>query len=442
MQIMVEGSREGLGRTSPMRLSSGSLTLLHQQFRYCPQKHLHHNSQIPDHTHSTTSGLSGSWRHPRLPNSGPNVISDTSYHRGEPVENPTTAMGALLSLPVSFLNLLLPFTNPNTPLAQDLVHTSILCGTLYYAPQIAEWYNTRQTHDHAQHIGENEDIDQPGPDAQQGDGVYEERIAPRENIPLDERLVLQPSDDEDDLIPPPLAPTPPHNHQDAHAPPLPQGPAGDNEDPFAAGPANPNPNAPRNTAANRTVGAKKAKSLARKDQRRAYHEFHRQEAELRRLREGEGKEEREAELAAERERRARIEADIAAKEREERARRKEEERKEAEEESERRERVVSRVRREVNQRGCVDLLEVARKEGKDRMWVVKLVKASGVLAQLGGEGRRVLITGDAWLVRVDEEIMTQAYRDAEAFGAKDGGRVGFEELGGFMERAVRARAKA
>jgi hypothetical protein len=55
---------------------------------------------------------------------------------------------------------------------------------------------------------------------------------------------------------------------------------------------------------------------------------------------------------------------------------------------------------------------------------------------------KVVITGDGWLVRVDEGIMAQAYRDAEVFGKKNGGRVGFEDLGGFVERAVRSRAKA
>jgi hypothetical protein len=338
-------------------------------------------------------------------------------------------MGALLTLPISLLNFLLPFTNPGTPLVQDLAHTAVLCGTLYFAPQIAEWYNTRQHQGPTNSGTEDEDILQPGAEPES-----EPRIR-QPDPPLDERLVLQPSDDEDDLHPPPLAPTPPFNHQNAQAPPLPQP-----HDDFAPGPAN--PNVPRPTPANRVVGAKKAKSLARKDQRRAYHEFHRQEAELRRLREQEGAEEREAELAAERERRAKIEADIAAKEREERSRRKEEERKEAEEENERRERVVNRVRREVTQRGCVDLLEEGRREGKDRMWVLKLVKASGLIAQLSTEGGKAIITGDGWLVRVNQEIMAQAYRDAEAFGAKNGGRIGFEELGGFMESAVRARAKA
>ncbi|KAL5117934.1 hypothetical protein ACEQ8H_004079 [Pleosporales sp. CAS-2024a] len=349
-------------------------------------------------------------------------------------------MGALLTLPISLLNLLLPFTKPGTALAQDLVHTAVLCGTLYYAPQIAEWYHARQ---HPSPPDGTDTVDAHEPGAPNAPVQPPPAPRQREDVPLDERLVLQPSDDEDDAIPPPLAPTPPFNQQNhVQEPPLPQPLDNDNQDPFAPGPAHPNPNQPRNTPANRTVGAKKAKSLARKDQRRAYHEFHRQEAELRRLREQEGAEERETELAAERERRARIEADIAAKEREERARRKEEERREQEEENERRERVVERVRREVRQRGCVDLLEEGRREGKDRLWVTRLVKASGLLAQLSGEGAKLMITGDGWLVKVDQEIMAQAYRDAEAFGAKHGGRIGLDELRGFTERAVRARAKA
>ncbi|KAF1914543.1 hypothetical protein BDU57DRAFT_297393 [Ampelomyces quisqualis] len=306
-------------------------------------------------------------------------------------------MGALLALPVSLLNLLLPFTKPGTPIAQDLIHTAVLCGTLYFAPQIAEWYHRRHQDTATNGPAGNEDIHQPGMRPNQ-----EQLIAQREEPPLDERLVLQPSDDEDEPNPPPHAPTPPFATQNAQAPPLPQP---HDADPFAAGPANPNPNALRPTPANRTVGAKKA------------------------------------ELAAERERRARIEAAIAAKAREERQKRKEEERREADEENERRERVVTRVRREVTQRACVDLLEEGRREGKDRMWVVRLVKASGLMAQLSMQGSKVMITGDGWLVRVDEDIMAQAYRDAEAFGAKNGGRVGFDDLGGFMERAVRARAK-
>lgn len=341
-------------------------------------------------------------------------------------------MGAVLTLPITLLNLLLPFTRPGTPIVQDLAHTAILCGTLYFAPQIAEWYNAKQHHETPQAVAENENIPPPNTEGRR-------RVERREDPPLDERLVFQP-DDEDEANPPPLAPTPP-NLQNAQEPPLPQihEPAFnlDNNDFPQAGPANPRP-----VPTNRTIGAKKAKSLARKDQRRAYHEFHRQEAELRRLQEQEGAEEREAEAAAERERRSRIEAEIAAKEKEERAKRKEEAQREQEEENDKRERVLANVRREIRQRGCVDLLAEARKESKDRMWVLKLVKASGIISQLSNAGSKVMITGDGWLVKVDEEIMAQAYRDAEAFGARNGGRVGFEEMGGFMERVVRARAKA
>jgi len=341
-------------------------------------------------------------------------------------------MGALLTLPISLLNLLLPFTKPGTPLLQDLAHTAALCTTLYYAPQIAEWYNTRQHHHIQIPAGEstNEDTHQPA-----------EPDGPRHNNdpPLDERLVHQPSDTEDEPEPRPLAPTPPNLHN-AREPPLPQAVNIDNDNDFPR-PA-PNEAGPANTRANRVVGAKKAKSLARKDQRRAYHEFHRQEAELRRLQEQEGAEEREVEASAERERRARIEASIAEKEREERRIRKEDAQRELDQENERRERVLDAVRREVRQRGCVDLLAEARKEGKDRIWVLKLVRASALLGQMGGQGSKVMVTGDGWLVRIDEEIMAQAYRDAEAFGANNGGRVGYEDLGGFVERAVRARAMA
>ena len=338
-------------------------------------------------------------------------------------------MGALLTLPISLLNFLLPFTKPGTPVVQDLIHTAILCGTLYYAPQIAEWYNARQGQEGIDGTAENVDIHQPG-----AGGVVEEERQ-QDEPPLDDRLVFQPDDDEneDDPNPPPLAPTPP-NLQNAQEPPLPQPHQPAFNDFAQPGPATPRPT--------RTIGAKKAASLARKDQRRAYHEFHRQEAELRRLREQEGLEEREAELAAERERRSRIEADIAAKEKEERSKRKEDERKEADEEITRRDRVIGNVRREILQRGCVDLLAEARKEGKDKLWVLRLVKASGLIPQLSSEGSKAMITGDGWLVKVDETIMAQAYREAEAFGNRNGGRVGFEEVGGFMERSVRARAKA
>lgn len=321
------------------------------------------------------------------------------------------------------LNSLLPFTKPGTPLTQDLIHTAILCGTLYFAPQIAERYNAQQRR--------SQPTDTPAHSTERTQ-VENDTTAP-EGAPLDEGLARRHADhdhDHDNNA----APTPPN--QPNHQPNI-------EDDDHAPGPANPNPNHPRPTPANRTIGAKKAKSLARKDQRRAYHEFHRQEAELRRLQESEGAEEREASLQAERTRRVAIEEAIREKEREERERLKREREIEAAEEVERRERVVKFVGEEVRRRGGVDLVDVAYTEGKDRLWAERLVRASGLMAALQREGDgHVMITARGWLVRIDVELMEQVYKDAEVLGNGKEGKVSFEQFGGVLERAVLARAKA
>ncbi|EUC30411.1 hypothetical protein COCCADRAFT_7559 [Bipolaris zeicola 26-R-13] len=340
-------------------------------------------------------------------------------------------MGAILSLPFTLLNFLLPFTRAGTPLSQDLLHTAILCGTLYFAPQIGEWYNARQQGAHrtpSDQTDTHEPTDQPDNDLPNSD------IQAAADPPLDERLVFQ-DDDEPDTTPGaarPRAPTPPpaprhqaHVEDDEH------------RDPFAPGPANPPPQQPaRATPTHRTVGTKKAKSLARRDQQRAYNEWLRQEAEIRRRQEDEGREEREAALALERERRAAAEEVIRAKEREEREALKREREREADEEAERRERVVSYVKNRIEEAGCVDLVEAAWKEGKDRVWVERLVRASGLLGQLTTEGRTVMLTGRDWLVLIDQQIMDKAYAEAERFGQEHGGKVAFEDFGNILQNVV------
>lgn len=332
------------------------------------------------------------------------------------------------------LNLLLPFTNPQTPLAQDLIHTVVLCGTLYFAPQIAEYYNppnttNTTTTDNVQPTDDLDDTSTPD--------------EPMDDIPIDEGFVLQPDTDEgEDVLPPPHAPTPPPGQARA-PPPLVPPPAADaapwdNDD---AGPANAN-DRPQPTRANRTIGTKKAKSLARRDQRRAYHEFHRSQAEQRRALEESGREAREAALATEKARRAEVEREIAERERADRERRKEEERKEQEEERERRERVISRVRSEVDEQGAVDLVDIAWTEGKDRVWIERLVRASGMLAQMENQGEKVMITGDGWLVRIDAALMQKAYAEAIAFGEARSGAVSFADFSGMLEKAVKVRATA
>ncbi|KAF2010857.1 hypothetical protein BU24DRAFT_47664 [Aaosphaeria arxii CBS 175.79] len=344
-------------------------------------------------------------------------------------------MGVLLSIPQRLLNTLLPFTNPNTPLLQDLIHTAVLCATLYYAPQLVERLNAQQqphrdpsipaadnTHDGTANDGSNEDL------------------------PLERDLVLQPDDDEV-AEPLPPAPTPPPGvpgPADWDAPaqlpePGDQAPAWEGN--AHAGPAAGQNERPRPTAANRIVGAKKAKSLARRDERRAYHEFFRQEAELRRMREDEGREEREAALAAEKARRAEVEREIQERERAERERKKEEERRGHEEERMRRERVVDEVREKLMKRGSINLVDIAWREGKDQLWIERLVRASGLLSKRE-DGSHTMITGEGWIIKVDAQLMDEAYAAAAQFGDTNEGRISFQDFGGILEKIITARTQA
>ena len=181
-------------------------------------------------------------------------------------------MGALLSLPITLLNFLLPFTKPGTPILQDLVHTAILCGTLYYGPQIAEWYNAQQsTQAEQQGQGQNgtaHEAEDVGTAPQHIPQHIPAAEGAEDAAPGDHNAFQAQIEDEDEAPLPQPGPADPQNDAPAAF-----APAQEAE----AGPANANER-PRATPANRAVGAKKAKSLARKDQRRAYHEFHRQEA--------------------------------------------------------------------------------------------------------------------------------------------------------------------
>jgi hypothetical protein len=53
-----------------------------------------------------------------------------------------------------------------------------------------------------------------------------------------------------------------------------------------------------------------------------------------------------------------------------------------------------------------------------------------------------MITRPGWLVRLDEKLMQSVYRDVELFGDGHGGKVGYDEFAGVLEKAVLARAKA
>ena len=101
--------------------------------------------------------------------------------------------------------------------------------------------------------------------------------------------------------------------------------------------------------------------------------------------------------------------------------------------------MVRSVRKGVETRGAVDLGALAWEEGKDTLWVERIVRASGVLKGVEGEGGKVVVTRAGWVVRVDRELLREACREAEVYGEGKEGHVGFGEFGGMLERAVRAR---
>jgi hypothetical protein len=323
------------------------------------------------------------------------------------------------------LNILLPFATPGTPLYQDLLHLAALCTALYYAPQIQAYVQEqRQSHSHNQAEGQSE---QHIPHNEHG--VPE--AGQREAVPPPRPLVEDAEEDEQEQ------PDAPFNDFAG-----PAGPPQDDDDDGEAGPVNPRPQAPPGSNNNRTVGAKKAKSLQRRDQRRAYHEFMRSQGEAQRARDAEGAEEREAQLAAERARRAAKEAEVEAKRAKEREEKRLKEEKARDEEIQRRERAVRLTREELETRRVVDLEAVARRIGGNvgREWVEGLVRASGLL--LEGQGQHTMITSNGWVVRVEREDLESLYRVAATAADETDGTVAYADLGGKLESILEKRIAA
>lgn len=199
---------------------------------------------------------------------------------------------------------------------------------------------------------------------------------------------------------------------------------------------------PRPTPSSRTVGAKKAKSLARKDQRRAYHEFMRSQGEAQRARDAEGAREREAILAEERARRAAAESEVEARRAKEREEKRVREMQALSEELARRDRAVASVREELLKRGRCDLAAVAKKigGGADQTWIENLVKASGLLSDDRSGGVVTLLTEAGWAVEVSKDDMEAMYRAAlQNTTTDDRGRIPNNELTSALEGILRKR---
>lgn len=313
------------------------------------------------------------------------------------------------------LNRLLPFATPGTPLVQDLVHLGAICTLLYYAPQIQQWIQVRQQQQH-----------QPDGTAgtpQQAQAQDQQANAPGNEEVRDDHEVLDGAEDELPILEP-------QDHDDG---PVAQGEANVHIQEGQPGPVN-----PAATANQRNVGAKKAKSLARRDQRRAYHEFQRSQGEAQRAREAEGAAEREAALAAEKERRKAVEAAVEAKRAKERERKREAERKQRDDEIRRRDLAVRLVKEELKERRMCDLFGVAKQVGgdADEEWVERILTASGLLGMK--DGTQTMVTSVGWAVRVSQEDVQRAYEEAlEASASENEGAISYEQFAGLLEGALK-----
>ncbi|GAM87438.1 hypothetical protein ANO11243_054620 [Dothideomycetidae sp. 11243] len=333
----------------------------------------------------------------------------------------------MLSFIFGALNRLLPFATPGTPLIQDLVHLGVVCTLLYFAPQIQSLV---QDWTRSQEAGPSREERTEAPPVVT-DGVAPEVDADTRQADLQEGTGTDRVEEVN---------IPPTHHEPPPPAPGAEGPAFEAPEPLAdhafhgveAGPS---------TGRARAVGAKKAKSLARRDQRRAYNEFVRSQSEAQRARDNEGRAEREAELAAEQARRKAVEDELRERERAEREERRVEEERQRELERRRREGAVGLVREGLNLRGWVELEGVASSMGKSVEWMEGLVRASGLLREKKGE-EVVFITEGKVAVRVTSKDMDECWKivGARVNVAQGGGRVRYEEVGKVLESVVKSRA--
>lgn len=315
---------------------------------------------------------------------------------------------------IGLLNRLLPFATPGTPLVQDVAHLAIICIGLYFASQIQEWLRERSA---------------IASTPQHDDGPQENAIFQGDDHVENDDIELA-TDGQDAIRG--ERPSDAANAGDAaHVNPGAPGPGLD----LNVGEGQ--PGHARNVPQQRNIGAKKAKALARRDQRRAYNEFVRSQGDVQRAQDAQGAAEREAATLAEKDRRAAVEAAIEAKKAKEREQRRVREETARREEFRRRDYAIDVVRRQLETQKACNLSKVAREIGDDadEKWLEGVLRARGVVGSKGDV--LTLVTGRGWVVRVTAEDMARVYRAASDAGlGDDAGRITFDDLGDLLHELL------
>lgn len=190
---------------------------------------------------------------------------------------------------------------------------------------------------------------------------------------------------------------------------------------------------------NRQVGAKKAKSLARRERVRAYHEFMREQGDIQRAQEASVAGEREKELAEARAKRKEAEREI-----EEREKRKREERKLAEQQRDDDERnavvtTIAMVTDGLRDHGRIELCVVAQTIGRDVAWIEKVIRKEGILGLKKTEHGQVMtmLTSKGWFVTVTEADMRQLKSEALSYQGATPSKVTWTEMGCILDGILR-----
>ncbi|KAI9865519.1 MAG: hypothetical protein M1824_002259 [Vezdaea acicularis] len=295
------------------------------------------------------------------------------------------------------LNILLPFTDPKTPLWLDIAHTLVLCSVLYLAPTFLERRVQRNLEHEAQEPLEPQQIDD------------QLRRTDTRNIRGD----LDHSDLEntDEDINEQIQGAEPHAIEDLGQ-----------------------PGAPNRTPRVHNVGKKKAASIARKDQRRAYNEQQRVIGEAQRAREREIEAASATELAEARKRRQAVERELELKREREKEKKRAEEKKAREDEIKRRREIVDRVKEKVNGPGWVDL----QRHFKDQDEAVALLRAEGLLGKVE-DGVTTISTNSGFIARVEEKDIREAYQRCLIASKKNLGIITWLDIGKALEMVIRRK---
>ncbi|KAI5783590.1 hypothetical protein EDC01DRAFT_212357 [Geopyxis carbonaria] len=256
------------------------------------------------------------------------------------------------------------------------------------------------------------------------------------DVPENDQLEEQEAEEDyvddvgDDPAPPPYVPLDTHGAHDPNAPedsesePESDAENGDADNGDAEAVDGPAQHQPR-TVRTRTVGPKKMRSIQRRDQRRAYHEFLRSQAEQREEQENDLREEEKERAFENARRRALVEEEIAERKEKERIEREKAEGKLREREK----KDADKLKNLLRGKKCFEVEKLARSVGRERPWVEMVLKREALMGVDQGVFRT--ITRDGWWISVGEEDLEILWGRL-----KESGKMSWNDMGSALEEIL------